>query len=306
MTGPSATPAPIRSFLFVPGDAPNKMDKALVAGADALILDLEDAVMPDRKPAARQIVADFCAARRGEPGPAIWIRINPVSSEAALPDLAAIMRAAPAGLVVPKTDGPADVVRLSHYLDALEQQHGLVRTGTRLLAVATETPASLFSLGAYGNITPRLFGLTWGAEDLAAGLAASTNRAENGELAFTYQLARSLCLAGARAAGVTPVETAMMNFRDPEAVFQYASRGRQDGFFGMMAIHPGQVSPINRAFSPTSAEIAAAEAVVAAFANAGGAGAVALNGRMLDIPHLRQAQHLLSLAQYFPAPSGPP
>ena len=306
MTGLCATPAPIRSFLFVPGDASNKMGKALTAGADALILDLEDAVMPDRKPAARQIVADFCAARHGQPRPDIWIRINPVSSEAALPDLASVMRAAPAGLVVPKVDGPADLARLSHYLDALEEQHGLARDSTRLLAVATETPASLFNLGAYGGVTPRLFGLTWGAEDLAAGLVASTNRAEGGELAFTYQLARSLCLAGARAAGVTPVETAMMNFRDPGAVFQYASRGRQDGFFGMMAIHPDQVPPINRAFSPTSAEIAAAEAVIAAFANAAGAGAVALNGRMLDIPHLRQAQHLLSLAQHFPAPSIPP
>ena len=306
MTGLSATPAPIRSFLFVPGDAPNKMGKALAAGADALILDLEDAVMPDRKPPARQIVADFCAARHGQPGPDIWIRINPVSSEAALPDLVSVMRAAPAGLVVPKIDGPADLARLSHYLDALEEQHGLVHDSTRLLAVATETPASLFNLGAYGGVTPRLFGLTWGAEDLAAGLVASTNRAEGGELAFTYQLARSLCLAGARAAGVTPVETAMMNFRDPGAVFQYASRGRQDGFFGMMAIHPDQVAPINRAFLPTSVEIAAAEAVIAAFANAAGAGAVALNGRMLDIPHLRQAQHLLSLAQHFPAPSIPP
>jgi len=306
MAGLSAMPAPIRSFLFVPGDAANKMGKALTAGADALILDLEDSVMPDRKPAARQTVADFCAARRGEAGPAIWIRINPVASEDALPDLTAIMRAAPAGLVVPKVDGPADLTRLSHYLDALEEQHSLARFSTRLLAVTTETPASLFSLGTYGGVTPRLFGLTWGAEDLAAGLAASTNRVEGGELAFTYQLARSLCLAGARAAGVTPVETAMMNFRDLEAVFHYASRGRQDGFFGMMAIHPDQVAPINRAFSPTSAEIEAAEAVVAAFANAAGAGAIALNGRMLDIPHLRQAQHLLSLARHFPAAPAPP
>jgi citrate lyase subunit beta / citryl-CoA lyase len=303
MTCHAAAPAPIRSFLFVPGDAPHKMQKALAAGADALILDLEDAVMPDRKPEARRIVADFCTAHRGQPGPALWIRINPVATQAALPDLAAIMHTAPAGLVVPKVDGPADLIRLSHYLDAFEQQHNLPPGSTRLLTVATETPASLFSLGSYSHSPPRLFGLTWGAEDLAAGLNASTNRADEGTLAFTYQLARSLCLAGARAAGVTPVETAMMNFRDPEAVFHYASLGRQDGFFGMMAIHPDQVQPINRAFSPTTAEITAAEDVVAAFAKAGGAGAVALNGRMLDIPHLRQAQHLLNLAQHFPAPT---
>jgi citrate lyase subunit beta/citryl-CoA lyase len=302
MTGPNAATAPIRSFLFVPGDAPHKMQRALAAGADALILDLEDAVMPDRKPQARREVAAFCAARRGQPGPALWIRINPVAAPAALPDLIAIMGAAPAGLVVPKVDGPADLARLSHYLDALEEQHGRAQGTTRLLAVATETPASLFSLGAYAGTTARLYGLTWGAEDLAAGLAASTNRTDDGALAFTYQMARSLCLAGARAAGVTPVETALMNFRDPEAVFHYATRGRQDGFFGMMAIHPDQVAPINRAFVPTSEEIAAAEAVVAAFANAAGAGAVALNGRMLDIPHLRQAEQLLHIAQHFSAP----
>jgi len=302
MIGPSATPAPIRSFLFVPGDSPHKLQKALTAGADALILDLEDAVMPDQKPEARRVISEFCTTRRGQQGPALWIRINPVAAPESLLDLAAIMHAAPAGLVVPKVDGPTDLTRLSHYLDALEEQHSLAPGSTSLLAVATETPSSLFSLGAYRGTTPRLFGLTWGAEDLAAGLSASNNRADDGTLGFTYQLARSLCLAGARAAGVTPVETAMMNFRDPDAVFHYASRGRQDGFFGMMAIHPNQVPAINRAFSPTSAEIAAAEAVIAAFANAAGAGAVALNGRMLDIPHLRQAQHLLHLAQHFPAP----
>jgi citrate lyase subunit beta / citryl-CoA lyase len=287
----------VRSFLFVPGDAPHKMEKALGAGADALILDLEDAVMPAAKPTARRVIGDFLSAQRENAAPRLWVRINPVATPDALADLVAIMSAGPAGLVVPKVDGPSDLLRLSHYLDAFEAQHALAAGSTHILAVATETPAALFGLGSYRNVTPRLFGLTWGAEDLAAGLAASTNRGADGALSFTYQLARSLCLAGAHAAGVTPVETALMNFRDADAVFAYASRGRQDGFFGMMAIHPDQVAPINRAFSPTTAEIAAAERVVAAFAAAEGAGAVALDGRMLDIPHLRQARHLLQLAQ---------
>ena len=287
----------IRSFLFVPGDAAAKMDKALHAGADALILDLEDAVMPAAKDAARLVVSDFLLAQRGAAAPQMWVRINPVSTELALVDLAAIMRAAPAGLVVPKVDGPADLARLAHYLDALEVQHAIPKGSTRILAVATETPASLFALGSYGQVTRRLYGLTWGAEDLAAGLTASTNRGPDGTLQFTYQLARSLCLAGAHAAGVRAVETALMNFRDADAVFDYASAGRRDGFFGMMAIHPSQVAPINRAFSPTESDKAAARRVVDAFAAGAGAGVVALDGRMLDIPHLRQAQHVLSLAE---------
>ncbi len=204
---------------------------------------------------------------------------------------------------MPKVNGPADLARLSHYLDALEAQHGHTPGSTRLLAVATETPASLFTLGNYAGVTNRLYGLTWGAEDLAAGLSASTNRGPGGALNFTYQLARSLCLAGAHAACVTPVETAMMNFRDPDAVFAYATTGRQDGFFGMMAIHPAQVAPINRAFSPSTTEVAAAQRVVDAFAAAQGAGAVSLGGNMLDIPHLRQAQHLLALAARLAAPA---
>ncbi len=298
----AATGPTIRSFLFVPGDAPRKMEKALTVGADALILDLEDSVMPARKEAARRIIADFAAAQRGQPYFALWVRINPLATPDALPDLTAVMHAAPAGVVVPKIDGPADLIRLSHYLDALEAHHDLPAGSTRVLAVATETPAALFTLGDYGGVTARLFGLTWGAEDLAAGLTASTNRSANGALAFTYKLARSLCLAGAHAAGVTPVETAMMNFRDPNVVFDTATRARHDGFFGMLAIHPDQVAPINSAFSPTEAEIQAAKRIVAAFVAADGAGAIALDGRMLDIPHLRQAKHLLQLAQRLAAP----
>lgn len=290
-------PTPVlRSFLFVPGDAPRKMQKALTTAADALILDLEDAVMPAAKPQARTVVSDFLATHSMQPGPQLWVRINPVTTDDALLDLATIIHAAPSGLVVPKVNGPADITRLSHYLDALEAQHGIPRGATKLLAVATETPAALFTLGDYAALSSRLYGLTWGAEDLAAGLTASTNRGPDGALNFTYQLARSLCLAGAHAAGITPVETAMMNYRDTDAVFAYATTGRRDGFFGMMAIHPDQVAPINRAFSPTADEMAAARRVLDAFAAAPGAGAVSLDGRMLDIPHLRQAQHLLHLA----------
>jgi citrate lyase subunit beta/citryl-CoA lyase len=292
----------IRSFLFVPGDAPAKMQKALGSGADALILDLEDAVAPAAKHGARLAVGAFLAAAHGG-GPALWVRINPLSLSDSLRDLAAIMHPALAGIVVPKVDGAADIVRLAAQLDALEVYAGVPSGQVRIMAVATETSASVFGLGGYRGASPRLYGLTWGAEDLSTALGASSNRGDDGAFALPYQLARTLCLAGARAAGVMPVETAVMQFRDPEAIFRIASTGRRDGFFGMMAIHPAQIDPINRAFSPTAAECAAARAVVEAFAAAGNPGVVAVEGRMLDIPHLRQAQNLLALAERFPPSS---
>lgn len=289
----------IRSFLFVPGNAPHKMHKALATGADALILDLEDAVAPADKPDARNQVANFLARSANETGPELWVRINPVSQSESLHDLAAIMQPALAGIVVPKIDGPEDIAHLAWQLDALEIHANLPPGSIKLMPVATETAAAVFRLGEYRHVNARLHGLTWGAEDLAAALGASTNRTENGELALPYQLARALCLTGARAAGVVPVETALMDFRDPDAVFRYASDARRNGFFGMMAIHPAQIDPINRAFTPSADERASATSIVSAFAAAGNPGVLAMDGRMLDLVHLRQAQNILALAAQF-------
>ena len=293
--------SPVRSFLFVPGDAPHKMRKALGAGADAIILDLEDAVAPAAKDAARETVAAFLAEARDAGAPQIWVRVNPVRQAGSAKDLQAVVRAGLCGIVVPKIDGPEDIAGLSRDIAALEEKSGLQPGAVRVLAVATETAPSLFRLGDYRAVNGRLYGLTWGAEDLAAALGASTNRLADGSLAHPYQLARTLCLAGARAAGVTPVETAAMDFRDIDAVFRIAAAARQDGFFGMMAIHPAQVEAINRAFTPAAGERDAAARVVRAFADAGNPGVVALDGRMLDLPHLRQAQNILALAELFPA-----
>ena len=218
-----ARSAPIRSFLFVPGDSPRKMAKALGAGADAVILDLEDAVAPATKAAARAQVADFLAAQRHDHAPFIWVRINPLSQPDAVADLGAVVQPALSGIVVPKIDGPDDVGDLSRQLDGLERRAGLPAGRVRILAVATETAQSLFRLGDYRAVNARLHGLTWGAEDLAASLGASTNRTPDGSFALPYELARTLCLAGARAAGVVPVETAVMDFRNTEAVFRIAS-----------------------------------------------------------------------------------
>jgi citrate lyase subunit beta/citryl-CoA lyase len=294
---------PVRSFLFVPGDAPAKMQKALSVGADALILDLEDAVAPADKPRARGAISDFLSAPHGDGAPDLWVRINPLALPESLQDLAAIMHSTLAGIVVPKIDGPEDIIRLAAQLDALEVYAGVPRRRIQIMAVATETSAAVFRLGDYHQLTKRLYALTWGAEDLATALSASSNRGEDGALTLPYQLARTLCLTGARAAAVTPVETAFMNFKDTDAVFANASAARRDGFFGMLAIHPAQVDPINRAFSPTEAECAHAQRVIETFAAAGNPGVVAMDGRMLDIPHLRQAQALLSLAELFPPAS---
>ena len=276
----------LRSLLFVPGDRPDRMEKALRAGADALILDLEDAVAPTAKPEARRAVAAFLEAN---PTASLWVRINPIDGPEAEKDLHAILPARPDGIVLPKAEGGASVTELAHRLTALGNATAMV------LAIATETPAAIFQLGSYGGVK-RLAGLTWGAEDLPAAIGAATSREEDGSFTPPYELARSLCLFGAAAAGVAPIETVYPAFRDLDGLAAYAGRARRDGFTGMMAIHPDQVSVINAAFTPSDAEIAHARAVVAAFDANPGAGALSLDGKMIDRPHLVQAQRTLAAA----------
>lgn len=274
----------MRSLLFVPGDRPDRMEKALRSGADALILDLEDAVAPAAKPEARKAVAAFLEANGGAN---LWVRINPLDGPEADKDLAAILSAHPDGIVLPKAEGSASVNELARRLT----ERG--NATAKILAIATETPVAIFQLGTYGDAR-RLAGLTWGAEDLPAAIGAATSREEDGRYTPPYELARSLCLFGAAAAGVTPIETVYPAFRDLEGLAAYAARARRDGFTGMMAIHPAQVSVINEAFTPSEAEVAHARAVVAAFEANPGAGALSLDGRMIDRPHLVQARRLLA------------
>lgn len=288
-----------RAWLFVPGDSERKLAKAEAIGSDVLILDLEDAVAAERRPTARGLVREYLAARAAD-SPArrseLWVRINPLSSPDALADLAGVMPGAPDGIVVPKTESGAQVAALAHYLDALEAREGIRAGRTRIVPVATETAAAVFQLGSYAGVTPRLAGLTWGAEDLPAALGASTNRGPDGELAFVYQLARALCLAGAVAAGVQPVDTVYPDFRDAAGLEKTCARARMDGFTGKIAIHPDQVPVIQQAFSPTEAEIAHARRIVAAFRASPGVGTVGLDGQMLDMPHLKQAERVLQMA----------
>jgi len=291
----------VRSFLFIPGDSDKKLGKADGSGADALILDLEDAVAPSNKPLARQLVPAFLKDR---PAPQrksqLWVRINPLDSGLALTDLAAIVAAHPDGLMLPKANGPEDVLKLSHYLDALEAQAGLPPQSIKILPVATETAIAPFRLGDYATAgLSRLLGITWGAEDLSAAIGASTNVDASGQWALTYQMVRSLCLLAARAAGVQAIDTLFVNFKD-EAGLRAASRAsRAEGFTGRIAIHPAQVAAINESYMPSPEEIAHAKRVVAAFDATPGAGTVGLDGNMIDIPHLKQAQGVLAQAAVY-------
>lgn len=285
-----------RSFLFVPGDSERKMAKAADSAAQALVLDLEDAVADEKLAGARQIVRQFLDTHPDRSRQQVWVRINPLDSDKALDDLAAVVGGAPDGLLLPKCAGGAEIVRLDHYLTALEKREGVSLGRVRIVSVATETAASLFELGSYRGVSPRLHGLTWGAEDLATALGATTNRADDGSYAFPYQMARTLCLAGARAADAHPIDTIFPNFRDPEALRAQVRRARQDGFTAKFAIHPDQVAIINEGFCPDPQEVAHARAVVTAFREQPGAGAVQVDGKMLDKPHLTQALQILAAA----------
>lgn len=273
----------LRSLLFVPGDRPERMAKALRLGADALILDLEDAVAPAAKPMARAAVAAFLQSTGRQV--TLFVRINPLDSGLADDDLAAVLDARPDGIVLPKSEGAHSVAELEAKLARHE--------GIAILPIATETPAAVFGLGGYGATTSRLCGLTWGAEDLPAAIGAATSREPDGRYTPPYELVRSLTLFGAHAAGVSAIETVYPAFRDIDGLSVYAARARRDGFTGMMAIHPAQVPVINIAFSPSEAELDHARAVVGAFAASPGAGVLQLDGKMIDAPHLKQAQALL-------------
>ncbi|MES2511375.1 MAG: CoA ester lyase [Pseudomonadota bacterium] len=292
--------APLRSMLFIPADSERKLAKGDATGADALILDLEDAVAPSRTHIAREMALAYLKARKDRSKQQMWVRINPLSTPAALLDLV-VVAGAPDGIVLPKVDSAADIVQLSHYLDALEVREGVTPGAIRIMPVATETAKSLFTLNSYEGCSARLAGLTWGAEDIAAALGASTNRRPDGEYDTVYQLARSMCLAGAVAAGVQPIDTIWADFSDEVGLMRDSAAARQRGFTGKIAIHPGQVAAINAAFSPSAEELAWSKKVVDLFEANPGMGTVGLEGKMLDMPHLKQARRVLELAQRFPA-----
>jgi len=272
-----------RSWLFVPADSEKKIAKAIDTDADAIIFDLEDSVVAGQKAAARKILKKL-TKRSG--GPDWWVRINPIGSEFHKDDLDLISRGDIGGLVLPKSEGGWDVVELAH------------RTGNiPIHAIVTETPASLFGMLSYRDPKSPLVAMSWGAEDLSAALGASSKYDDSGDLAFTYKLARTLCLAGAVAAGVQPVDGVFADFKDDKGLKREAEAARREGFTGKLAIHPAQVPIINAAFTPSKDEIAHAEAVIAAFEANPDAGTVSVGGKMADRPHLEQARRVLGRAR---------
>lgn len=293
-----APPVPrMRSWLFAPGDSEKKMGKAQASAADIALHDLEDSVAPENKAAARAMVAEHIAAAANRAR--LWVRINPIAGHDCIADLAAVIPARPGGVFLPKAEGAADITQLHHYLTALEAAHGIPQGRTMIAALVTETAAAMFRTGDYAGDYPgkaRLVAMSWGAEDLSSALGAREQRGTDGAYSHTYEMARSLCLIGAAAAGVAAIETVQPEFRDLEALAERARRVRAQGFRGMLAIHPAQVDPINAAFTPSAEELAHARAVVQAFADHPGAGVVALDGAMLDRPHLALAQRLLAEA----------
>lgn len=281
-----------RSYLFVPADSERKLARASDAGADALILDLEDAVAASARPAARALAAAYLAGRDNA-----WVRINPIDSSDAIADLTAVMAAAPAGIVLPKPRSAADVLRLAAQLDKLEDRYGIAPGRTRIMAICTERAEALLTLHSYVGATPRLAALSWGAEDLSTAVGATATRDAQGDWLPTFAIARSLALCAAAAAEVAAVDTVYTDYRDSEGLARHAAHAKRDGFVGMLAIHPAQVDIINRAFVPTTAEIEYAERVVALFDANPGAGTLGLDGAMLDRPHLLQAERTLELVK---------
>ncbi|HTV50265.1 MAG TPA: CoA ester lyase [Steroidobacteraceae bacterium] len=285
-----------RSWLFVPGDSERKQARALDTAADALILDLEDSVAAAQRGAARKHVLARLRERRGQAVQQLWVRVNGAASGELLEDLVAVMPGGPYGIVLPKVSSRAELCEVDHYLSALERREGLLVGSTQLLAIVTETPQSLLRLGDYAGASARLAAFTWGAEDLSAALGARAAREADGTWSAAFQLARSLCLLGAAAARVQAVDGVYADFNDAEGLAEELQRARRDGFTGKLAIHPGQIAPINAAFTPTEAELAQARRIVAAFAAEPGLGVTSLDGRMIDRPHLLQAERLLELA----------
>ncbi len=292
----------MRSLLFVPGDAPEKLQKAFRSGADALILDLEDSVALDAKEQARRTVLAFLQEHRGiAERPRLYVRINPLASPLSEGDLDVVMVGAPDGIVLPKSESGAEVTLLDARLSVREALHRIADGTTRVLPIVTETGRAVFGLGSYRGSSARLAGLTWGAEDLSAETGAQQSR-NDGEWTAPFQTVRSLVLFAAAAAGVAAIDTVHTDFHDLEGLARDCETALRDGFSGKLAIHPDQVPLINDAFTPSIEAIVRAEAVVTAFAEAGDAGVIALDGKMLDRPHLKAAERLLDRAGRMPAP----
>ena len=284
----------MRSLLFVPADGGSKLDKAMASGADGVIIDLEDSIAAASKESARKLALDFLkSAQSRKERPQLLVRINGLDTGMTDADLDAVVPGKPDAVLLPKAEGGATVIHLDAKLTVREALAGLPEGKIKILAQTVESPAGLFSAGSYRNCSARLIGMTWGPEDLCAELGAEANREIDGTLTEPYRIARAMCLFGAAAAKVSAIETIYVNFRDTEVLRKDTELARRDGFTGRLAIHPAQVPVINEVFTPSTAQIEKAKAIVAAFEAKPGAGTVGMDGKMYDRPHLARAQALL-------------
>lgn len=286
----------LRSLIFVPADSEKKFLKAQGIGADGLILDLEDSVALGEKDRARATLSGWIEGQQGERDWSFWVRVNAFDTGLTMRDLAAVVRPGLDGIMLPKSGGGGDIARLGHCLDALEVAAGMTPGHVRVIAVATETPQAMFNLGSYAPAHPRLAALTWGAEDLSAVVGSTSNKDGTGDWSAPYQLARSLCLMGATAAGVPALDTLYADFRDEDGLSLACQTSRRDGFAGRLAIHPAQVGPISAAFAPSMEDIALARRIVIAFRENPHLGTIGIDGKMYDIPHLTLARRTLAAA----------
>ncbi|MDX2157140.1 MAG: CoA ester lyase [Hyphomicrobiaceae bacterium] len=288
----------MRSMLFVPADSERKMVRSLASPADALILDLEDSVASERRPIAREMTTAFIAdARARGSTTGMWVRVNPLDSDDWEADLTGVMAAGPDGIILPKPTSGEEVHKLSIALGHAEARHNQQPGQTRILAIVTEVPISVLKLSTYVGASSRLAGLSWGAEDLGAVIGSLSSRDEAGNLTSPYRLVRDLCLITAVAAGAQPIDTVYTDFRNAAGLEAETRAAKRDGFTGKMAIHPDQVPVINAVFTPNAAEIDHAQKIIAAFAARPGAGVASLDGKMIDMPHLKLAQRVLAQAK---------
>lgn len=289
----------MRSLLFVPADSDKKLAKALAVPADVLILDLEDSVAPSNRPAGRKLAAAFIAETKGAGArPRLYVRINPLDGTDWEADLAGIMAAGPDGIILPKTQSGEDVHKLSIALGHAEGVHNLPKGQTRIFPIITEVPISVLQMHTYVGASSRVSGMSWGAEDLGAVVGSLANRDEQtGSWTSPYMMVRNLMLFTASAAAVEPIDTVYVNFRDTAGLIAESKIAKRDGFTGKIAIHPGQVEPINAVFTPSAEEVAHAQEILGAFAAAGNMGVASLRGMMLDRPHQKLAERVLSRAK---------
>ena len=285
----------MRSLLFIPGDSERKLEKGLSAGADVVIVDLEDSVAPDNKPLARRLAPDVIRTRRAG-GPLVYVRVNDLSTGLVADDLAAVVPARPDGIVLPKSQGGPDIQHLATMLRVAEIEAGMPDGGIKIIPIVTETGLGTLSTATYPNCGPRLAGLTWGAEDLSAAVGARTARDEHGRYTDVFRYARAVTILAASAAEVPAIDTVFVDFRDLEGLRAECLEAERDGFTAKLAIHPAQVPVINEVFTPSPEAVAQAQAVIAAFAAAGNPGVVGIDGKMYDIPHLKRARRLLARA----------